>query len=93
VVLIVIAMSSSANATASGFFSYSIISMAVMLLFGALTGSAGVAIAEDLPTPWIGVAERLSIYTFLVWVATLAAVLMRAAPRVGSSLAVGATWR
>jgi hypothetical protein len=80
VVLIVVAMSSSATAAGRRFFAYSIISMAVMLLFGALTGSAGAAMAEDLPTPWIGIAERISIFTFLAWIATFAAVLMRTAP-------------
>jgi hypothetical protein len=40
----------------------------------------GTRIAANLPTPWIGVWERINIATFMLWVVVFAIVLMRASP-------------
>jgi hypothetical protein len=44
--------------------------------WGALTGFEGPKISADLPTPWIGVWERISIAAFLAWVGALAIKLL-----------------
>ena len=56
---------------------YSIATMIVMIVFGTLTGLDGPKIAANLPTPWIGVWERISIGVYLVWVGILAVALLR----------------
>ena len=77
VVLIVAAMAFGAAALGEGFLLYSFGSIAVMLLTGAIAGMNGSNLAANLPTPWMGVMERISIFTYLAWVAVLAIVLMR----------------
>ena len=57
---------------------YSIGTIVILLVFGALTGLDGPRIGANLPTPWVGVWERISIAVFLVWVAVLAIILLRA---------------
>jgi hypothetical protein len=56
---------------------YSLASIAVMLVFGALTGVASQAMAAGQPTPWMGLLERICIGAYLLWVAVLAITLLR----------------
>jgi Protein of unknown function (DUF998) len=58
---------------------YSIATIAILLVFGGLTSLDGVRLAANLPTPWAGLWERMSIIGFLVWVVVLAVVLWRGA--------------
>jgi hypothetical protein len=37
----------------------------------------GPRIAADLPTPWVGVWERINVGAFLLWVVVLATALLR----------------
>lgn len=61
---------------------YSLATLAVFVVFGVLTGIQGPRVAADLPTPWIGVWERINIGGFLLWVVVLAVTLLRGrAPR------------
>ena len=78
VLCIVLAMVFGASAGGPNFFLYSMASASVMLLAGALTGLNGGNLAANLPTPWMGVMERISIFSFLAWVATLSVMLLRA---------------
>jgi lysylphosphatidylglycerol synthetase-like protein (DUF2156 family) len=57
---------------------YSFASIAVMLLFGALTGVASRGLSTGDPTPWLGLLERICIGASLAWVAVFALALMRA---------------
>lgn len=59
---------------------YSIVTIVIVLVFGALAGSDGPRIAANLPTPWAGIMERISIFTWLLWAAALAIALLRAQP-------------
>jgi hypothetical protein len=55
-------------------FAYcTVATVVVMLLFGALTGLQGLRVAANLPTPAIGIYERIDIGAFLLWVVVLAA--------------------
>lgn len=56
---------------------YSFVTIAVMLVFGALTGLASQPMAVGQPTPWLGVLERITIGASLLWVALLAIALIR----------------
>jgi len=51
--------------------------MVILGVFGALTSTSAPRIAKNLPTPWIGVWERINIGVFLLWVVVLAATLWR----------------
>ena len=67
------------GATAFGkrFRVYSIGTILVLLVFGALAGLDAPQIEANLPTPWAGVTERISIFGSLLWVAVLATALLR----------------
>jgi len=67
-------------ATAFGkrFRLYSIGTLATVLVFGALTGPQAAALAAGQPTPWIGLTERINIYSFMLWVVVLSFTLLRA---------------
>jgi hypothetical protein len=57
---------------------YSIVTIAIGLACGAVTGTYASQVQADLPTPWVGIWERLSIATFAAWITVLAAALLRA---------------
>jgi uncharacterized protein YndB with AHSA1/START domain len=57
---------------------YSIATMAIGLGCGAVTGTYASDVQANLPTPWVGVWERISIATFMAWIVVLAIALLRA---------------
>ncbi|MFA5910803.1 MAG: DUF998 domain-containing protein [Vicinamibacterales bacterium] len=67
---------------------YSIATLVIFVVFGVLTTLEAPRIAANLPTPWIGVWERINIGAFLLWVVALAVTIWRnpaaAAERSGS---------
>ena len=56
---------------------YSILTILAMLVFGALVGMQAPLVAAQLPTPWMGVIERVSVYSPILWVLVLAIILLR----------------
>jgi Protein of unknown function (DUF998) len=72
------AMGFAAAAFGKRFRRYSVASLVTMLVAGGLTGRQKNAVAANLPTPWNGAYERTSIGVYLLWMAVLAAVLLRA---------------
>ena len=78
VVLMLLAMMFGAAALGKWFRLYSIASLVILAAFGALTFLDAPRIAANLPTPWIGVWERINLGVFLLWVAVLATALLRA---------------
>ena len=66
---------------------YSIATIVIVLACGAVTGTYAADVQADLPTPWVGAWERVSIATFMAWTAVLATALLRA----GSTSSVRAT--
>jgi len=71
-----------AAAFAKRFRFYSFATIAILAGCGTVTGLAAPRIQANLPTPWIGVWERINIGVFLVWVAMLATTLLRGRDRV-----------
>ena len=57
---------------------YSIGTLLTVLVFGALTGLQAGALVTGQPAPWLGLTERINIYSFMLWAAVLAVVLLRA---------------
>lgn len=77
VLLMVTAMGFGAAAFGARFRLYSIATMAILLVFGVLTGLDAPRVGKNLPTPWVGVWERTSLGAFLLWIVVLAGALLR----------------
>lgn len=77
VLLMFLAIGFGAAAFGKRFCLYSIISGVVLIAFGALTFVEAPRLESGLPTPWIGLWERINIAVFLTWVAVVAIVLLR----------------
>lgn len=75
VLLMLLAIGFGARALGHRFRRYSVVTMAVLLAFGVLTAIESPRIAANLPTPWIGVWERINIAAFLLWIVVLAIAL------------------
>jgi hypothetical protein len=77
-VFFVLIVGSGAAALGKRFRVYSLATMAIGLACGAVTGTYASRVQADLPTPGVGVWERISIATFMGWIAVLAITLLRA---------------
>ena len=77
VFLMFLAIGFGATAFGKRFRLYSIASIVVLLAFGGLTFLEAPRLQANLPTPWIGLWERINISVFLLWVVVLATVLWR----------------
>lgn len=64
---------------------YSIGTILLLVLGGALAGLDGARLAAGLPTPWMGLTERLNIYASMLWVLVLAVTLLRGKKGQGST--------
>jgi hypothetical protein len=62
---------------------YSIVTIVVLLVFGGLTFLEAPRLQMNLPTPWIGLWERINISVFLLWIVVLAARLWRTRTAIG----------
>lgn len=70
--LTLVAMGCAAAALGRRFQYFTVATVGVFLLFGTLTGLQGARLAANLPTPGIGIYERINIGAFLLWVVVLA---------------------
>jgi hypothetical protein len=85
VLLILAAIGFGAFTRGRRFKIYSFATVVTMVVFGALAGYLARDLATGGPTPWFGLAERINIGAYLLWVVVLAVSLLRdlrtAAPR------------
>jgi hypothetical protein len=70
--LILLAIAFGVTVLGKAFRVYSIASLGALLVAGALTFSYAPALAAGLPTPWLGLVERINLGLYLLWVAVLA---------------------
>ena len=77
VFLMLLAIGVAAVAFGTRFRFYFIASLVFLVAFGGLTFLDAPRIAVNLPTPWIGVWERIDIAVFLLWVVVLSVTLLR----------------
>ncbi len=77
VILMLLAIGFGAAAFGRRFRLYSVATLLVLAIFGVLTFIDSPRVAANLPTPWIGVWERINVGVFLLWVAVLATALLR----------------
>ncbi len=75
-----VAMACAAAAFGTRFRLYTTATIVVMLATGFVTGTYAARIQADLPTPWVGVWERVLIGAFLLWFVVLAVALWRRSP-------------
>ena len=81
VLLMFAAIVAGATAFGNAFRIYSIVTVVILILFGTLTFMGAPHLAKNLPTPWLGLWERINIGVFLLWVVTLATLLLRLSAR------------
>jgi hypothetical protein len=85
-VFTLVAMGFAAAALGRRFRVYSIATMVIVLAAGAVTSMDAPRLEANLPTPWMGVWERVNIVAWLLWVAVLSAMLLwGVAQRAGAS--------
>ena len=75
---LLLAMGFGATLLGKQFRYYSYVTIAILLVLGALAGLQGGQMEANQPTPWMGVEERINIYATMLWVALLAIGLLRA---------------
>jgi hypothetical protein len=77
VLFMMLAMGFGAAAFGRRFRLYSIATILMLVVGGVLTGLDQPRLVANLPTPWMGVWERIDIGVFLLWVVVLAVGLLR----------------
>jgi hypothetical protein len=77
VLFILLAIGFAGAAFGGWFCGYSVATLVILVVFGALAGTQGPTLAANEPTPWLGVFERINIGGYLLWLAVLAVVLLR----------------
>ena len=75
--LLMTAMGFAAAALGTRFRWYSIASIAALLVTGAITSVDAPRLQANLPTPWMGVWERINVGVMMLWLVVLALVLLR----------------
>jgi len=59
---------------------YSGMTILIMLVLGGWVGMQYNRVAADMPTPWLGIIERVMVYAPMLWVAVLAVILLQREP-------------
>lgn len=54
---------------------YTVVTLVLLIVFGALTSRGAPAVAADLPTPWLGVWERINVLGYMAWQGVLSVLL------------------
>lgn len=80
VVLILSQLAFGSAAFGRWFRLYSLATAATVLVFGSLTGREAPKVPDGDPTPWMGLYERINIWAWLLWIAVLAAMVLRTLP-------------
>ena len=73
-----LALCSAATAFGKRFGIYSIMTSVLLIVFGSLSGFYIPRLETNLPTPWMGIWERINIFAYMLWVIVLAIILLRA---------------
>lgn len=76
-VCMMLAIGFGAAALGRRFRLYSIVTLVVLVVFGVLTALDGPRISANLPTPLVGVWERINMGAAVLWIMVLAITLLR----------------
>lgn len=77
VLFILLIIGFGASAFGKRFRLYSIGTLLIVVVFGTLAGLDAPRVAANLPTPWLGVTERISVFSYMLWLMVLAIGLLR----------------
>lgn len=77
VLLLLLAIGFGAFALGRRFRVYSFATILTVIVSGALTSAFVTRAAADQPTPWLGVIERIQVYSLMLWLAVLSIALLR----------------
>jgi hypothetical protein len=77
VILMMLMMGFGAAALGGRFRFYTITTMILLMVFGFVTSLDAPKIPDNLPTPWLGIWERILIALFMMWVIVLSIMLQR----------------
>jgi hypothetical membrane protein len=77
VLLLLLAIGFGAFALGNRFRVYSLVTLATVILFGALTTPYPARMDAGQATPGLGIIERIDVYSALLWLAVLASALLR----------------
>ena len=77
VLLILVIIGFGAASGGTRFRFYSIATILTLIASGAWAFIDAPGIAANLPTPWVGIRERINIYGYMLWMAVLAFALLR----------------
>jgi Protein of unknown function (DUF998) len=72
-----VSMGFAAAAFKNWFRLFSVATIVIMLVFGVLTSLEQPTVEANLPTPWLGIIERIMVGIFLPWTAMLAIILLK----------------
>ena len=75
--LMMLIMAFGAAALNKSFRIYTVITFMIFIVFGILVGQEAPGIPNNLPTPFIGIWERINIGAFMIWTMAFAACLLR----------------
>lgn len=75
--LMMLSIGFGAAAFGKAFRWYSAISIVLMLVTGAITGIQSPDMEANLPTPWIGVWERIGLFAYMIWLIVFACLLLK----------------
>ena len=78
--LILLAIGFASTAFGKRFRLYSMGTILVLVVAGVVTATQASRVEANLPTPWTGVTERISIGGYLAWQVVLAIALLRQQP-------------
>ncbi len=72
------AMIAGAVAFKGWFRIYSIVTMVLFICFGVMAGLMGKNLEANLPTPMMGIWERINIYGYMIWIVILSVKINKA---------------
>ncbi len=81
VLFMLLAIGAGATAFRKRFRLYSIGTILLLILGGTMSGLDVSRMGANLPTPWLGVWERINIFAYMVWAVVLAIILLRTEKR------------
>lgn len=79
------ALAFGASAFGKAFRIYTFATMAILIVSGVLLGMDGPKVSLNLPTPWVGVTERIMLGVVILWIAVLSVALLRGQERRGET--------
>jgi len=56
---------------------YSVCTIVIFIICGVLAGMYQPQYSANLPTPWMGILERINIYGYMLWIVVLSIILLR----------------